>query len=228
MSCSVKISNFPMGAWEKKIPQRCLLDRDEEIVSMCRGRSVLHLGAADAPFEEEKAAQGELLHQKVKKVARELIGVDVNHGAVQRLTRFGIVDIICADINDPAILTGRTFDVVLCCDVIEHVLDPGTFLCGCARFLHATSDFVVTTVNATAVKPALRAFLNREAVHQDHICYFSYGTLCQLLIRCGLKPAAFGVFMYPTVMAISGWVTHALATRYAGLADGILVIARKG
>ena len=177
MSTLAKVGNIDFGTWGKRIPKNCLIDRDSTIVSICKGKSVLHIGAADSPFHEDKAKQGILLHQKVEHVASELIGVDIDQEAIESLKKWGVENIILGDIRSRDLLSGRIFDVVLCCDVIEHVDGPRQLLDAAARYLGEHSYLIITTINATAVKPALRAAFGYEAVHPDHICYFSFGTL---------------------------------------------------
>jgi 2-polyprenyl-3-methyl-5-hydroxy-6-metoxy-1,4-benzoquinol methylase len=226
MSALAELAPYPVSDWTKIIPKRCLVNRDAAILAECGGKSVLHVGAADAPFEMEKGRAGELLHQKISKVASRLTGVDVDAEAVQRLAELGIEDIEVGDIASKDFLPEQTFDVILCCDVIEHVLDPGSLLLACRKYMRPDSKLLVTTINATALKPAMRALLGYESVHCDHTTYFSYATLAQLLLRCGLTPAQFGVFAYPAVNPLVGWVSRGIMNRSPGCADGIVIVAR--
>jgi 2-polyprenyl-3-methyl-5-hydroxy-6-metoxy-1,4-benzoquinol methylase len=225
-----EISRFDPTAWEKRLPKNCLVDRDISILELCKGKTVLHLGAADSPFHKESAAAGRLLHQKLKPVARTLLGIDVDCEAVDFLRdNHGITDIVSADgaalPQDPRL--DQQFDLILCCDIIEHVANPGELLDSCKRFMAAGTRLVITTTNALAVKPAVRAMLSREAVHHDHVAYYSYGTLCSLLLKRGLRPTGVAFFCYGT----RSWVAKVLfgtLARYApGCADGILITAVK-
>jgi SAM-dependent methyltransferase len=227
MSSPAAIENYPVTSWTKVLPRACLVDRDETIAEICRGKEVFHVGAADAPFDLEKGQRGELLHQKIQQVASRIVGVDIDEQAVEHLRALGINDIFLGDIiNDPSIFAGDKFDVVLCCDVIEHVTNPGGLLAACSRYMRADTRLVVTTINATALKPALRALVGRESVHHDHTCYYSYATMCQLLIKCRLLPISFGVFSYPTVQHAVGAVIRRIMKARPGSADGILAIAK--
>jgi 2-polyprenyl-3-methyl-5-hydroxy-6-metoxy-1,4-benzoquinol methylase len=225
MNGLVPITGFKVGEWEKKIPRDCLLDRDTALVDICIGKSVLHIGAADSPFHMEKGRRGELLHQKIMQVASSVIGIDVDEEAVRQLHEINIDNIIVADINENTTLEGKVFDVVLCCDIIEHVLNPGEILEACRRFLRQDSKLVISTINATALKPALRALKGREAVHDDHICYFSYSTLCQMLVKNMYRPTDFGTFHYPTVLPAVSTIWRWLGNFAPGTADGIIVLA---
>jgi 2-polyprenyl-3-methyl-5-hydroxy-6-metoxy-1,4-benzoquinol methylase len=222
-----EIAQFAASDWTKRIPSACFIDRDDEIIKQCRGKSVLHVGAADAPFGIDKGRVGALLHQKIQKVVQRLVGVDVDSKAIEALRAFGIDNIVCADVcaSDP--FPGDVFDVILCCDVIEHVLSPGVLLAACRRYMGEDTKLVVTTINATALKPALRAFAGRESVHTDHVAYYSFATLGKLLTVAELRPVEFGVFAYPTVNPIAGWLTARVMRIVPGSADGIMMNARR-
>jgi len=84
----------------------------------------------------------------------------------------------------------------------------------------------VTTINATAAKPAIRALFSREDVHFEHTAYFSYSTLCQVLMMNRFVPESFGAFSYPTYSRVLGMFFRTLAKFAPGTADGVLVTAR--
>lgn len=220
------IADFPADQWTKTLPKACLVDRDQTIVKACEGKAVLHVGACDVPFEFDKGRAGELLHQKVRKVASRIVGVDIDAPAIAALSSLGVDDILLADITqDHDALAGQTFDVVLCCDVIEHVPSPGPLLQACKRYMHSDSKLIVTTINATALKPALRALVGKEAVHNDHVAYYSFATLGKLLVMEQLRPVEFGVFAYPTVNPFVGWASQSIIKAAPGAADGIMLNA---
>ncbi len=220
------IADFPADQWTKTLPKACFVDRDLTILAACEGKSVLHVGACDAPFELDKGKAGALLHQKVRKVANRIVGVDIDAQAVGALKSLGVDDILLADITkDAHALFGQKFDVVLCCDVIEHVPSPGPLLQACRSYMRSDSKLIVTTINATAVKPALRALAGKEAVHSDHVAYYSFSTLGKLLVMENLRPIEFGVFAYPSVHPLLGWATQSLMKVAPGAADGIILNA---
>lgn len=67
------------------------------------------------------------------------------------------VDIRAFDIvadDAPSHLDGRRFDVLLACEVIEHVADPAAFIAALPRFLAADGVAVLTTPDAAFVDPA--------------------------------------------------------------------------
>lgn len=225
------IGVYDPGLWDKTVPRGCFIDRDDALLRLCRDRKVLHLGAADYPFHEQAAKGGSLLHQKLQKVTRSLIGIDQNREAVEYLQKHhGINDIIAGDttssINDKRL--NDNFDIILCCDIIEHVDNPGGLLEFCKRYLSGSTSLVITTINATSIKTALRALLGREAVHYDHVAYYSYATLCQLLLQHGLIPEQAGFFSYGTKLKITGILFRLIAKISPGTADGIMIVSKAG
>jgi 2-polyprenyl-3-methyl-5-hydroxy-6-metoxy-1,4-benzoquinol methylase len=221
------IHYVPAGQWEHALPRRCLIDRDEVLLNLCNRHRVLHVGAADAPFHLEKAAVGGLLHQKLKRRAMHLVGLDTNGVAVSALKeKYAITDILQIDITQFANEhRNEKFDVILCCDVIEHLTDFDSLLKGCKRLIDAKGRLVLSTINATALKPALRAVFSREAVHPDHTSYFSYATLIELLRRYEFRPMEVGTFLYPGASKLSDLVFRTVASKAPFTADGILIIA---
>lgn len=211
--------------WSKTLPRRCLVDRDQFLLSLAAGKSVLHLGAADSPFHKDKAPRGELLHQKLQSVASRLVGIDSDREAVSwlrehhEISNIRVAD-VCSGVGDVG-----TFDLVLCCDIIEHVSEPSALLKGVKSLMHPGSRLIVTTVNALSIKGALRALLGREAVHPEHVSYYSFATLSSLMLRDGLRPTEYATFAYPTVMKLTGVILKTLYQVASSTADGILLSA---
>ncbi len=214
-----------LGRWSKPLPSQCLIDRDDEILRLCRNRTVLHLGAADAPFHKEKARVGSLLHQKVKTVATRVSGIDLNEEAVNYLrTEHGITDIAVGDACQTD--TEHPHEVVLCCDIIEHVSNPGLLLDSCRQCMTSDGVLVVTTANATSLKLAFRALQGREAVHYDHVAWYSLATLGNVLLQHGFLPLAVGFFCYPTITLLARLLFGSCARIRPATADGILMTAK--
>lgn len=223
----VEIGQLEPGVWAKRMPRRCLVDRDATIVDLCRKKNVLHVGAADSPFHREKGQRGELLHQKIGAVASTVVGIDVDHEAVRWLREeLGIKNIVIADATSEGVtFPAGCFDLVLCCDVLEHVPNPGDLLDACKSHMSRDTVLLLSTANATALKPVLRAMLGREAVHYGHLAYYSFGTICQLLMTKGFVPVRYGTFCYPAVTRVAGVIFSRLSRRFPAVADGIIVTA---
>ena len=211
--------------WSKTLPGRCLVDRDAFLLSLARGKSVAHLGAANSPYHEKDSERGEMLHQKLQAVAGRLVGVDSDAEAVAWLRdHHQIQNIRVADVCSPVPDLGK-FELVLCCDIIEHVSDAASLLRGIKPLMNGHSRLIVTTINALSMKPALRALLGREAVHPDHVSYYSFSTLGALLLRHGFRPVEYATFAYGTMSRLVGAAFGVIYRFAPSVADGILIVA---
>lgn len=211
-----------------KLEEISVCDRVEFIESICRGKDVLHLGCADAPFTADLLAKGALLHQRLMPVADELVGVDLSSEGIALMREAGIGNLVVLDSEDPLhAALGRRFDVVVAGELIEHVLNAGLLLESIKTVMHADSVLVLTSPNFCPIKRVIRLVARREEVHPDHICYYSRATLTRLLAQTGLEPIEWRVHWWD-VGAISRLSNVALRRlpfmRY--YADTLCVTAR--
>ena len=63
--------------------------KHDYLLHACTGKKVLHIGATDYPYHEERAKKGILLHQKLNKVAN-VTGLDISKDAIKTLKENGI------------------------------------------------------------------------------------------------------------------------------------------
>jgi SAM-dependent methyltransferase len=223
----MNVAEVAQSAWSTRVEGE-LASRDDFLLQVCKGKKVMHLGATDSPFTEEAALRGELLHQKLATVARELRGMDVDPSAIALLReRFGIHNIECVDLASCPVALASEAEVVMCCDIVEHVNNPGILFENCSRLCRPGGELVVSTINALSIKVSLRALLGREAVHPDHVAYYSFATLKVLLGRYGFEAQACRYFAYGTVRPITGRLLGYLYRRAPQVADGIVIVARK-
>jgi predicted TPR repeat methyltransferase len=218
----------PFTKWEKKIPRRRLIDRDTYILSECLDQDVAHLGACDYPMTLDKAGRGELLHQKLGPYCRSLCGIDNDAASIKLLReKFGIDNIMNHDMTTPLVERQETAGVVVCADIIEHVGNVMQLLAACYDLLRPDGTLILSTINATSLKQAMRALAGREPVHPDHVAYFSYATLGVLLARAGFEMVDCRFFPYRTVGPVSGMCFGLIHRLSPASADGIVVKARK-
>jgi 2-polyprenyl-3-methyl-5-hydroxy-6-metoxy-1,4-benzoquinol methylase len=109
------------------------------------------------------------------------------------MKRHGFDGILNMDAED--IQLKEKFDLILACDVIEHISNPGKFF---ERVPHILSDegyLIVSVPSAFSFSVLKLWFLGKEQVHKDHVYYFSPKTLATLCSRYDLYPtnAAFTV-----------------------------------
>jgi cyclopropane fatty-acyl-phospholipid synthase-like methyltransferase len=165
-----------------------VVSRVPEILRICAGRRVLHLGCSDMPYTLQRGDQ--LVHKQLARVTRpdDLWGIDISAEGVHLLRQMGFENTICGNVEElVAPRDWPRFDVIVAGEIIEHLNNPGLFLQSVRDLMTIGTELVITTVNATAIRGALYACLRKERVNPDHNYYFSYRTLTQLLNKHGLE-----------------------------------------
>jgi len=158
-------------------------DRASLILDSCRGRSVLDVGCVGQARSHDSE---HWLHGQLRKVASNLIGVDINRAGREELRIRGY------DVLLPQELEGRTFERIVMGDVIEHVNNPVAFLEFYAKHLTDDGRIVLTTPNAfSALELFSIATRNRIWVNAEHVCFFDPLTLAEVVERAGLEIVEF-------------------------------------
>lgn len=65
--------------------------RDDYLLNLAKGRKVLHIGCTDWPYTEEKIENGTLFHDKLVKVAKKVVGIDISEEGVKVMRKGGIL-----------------------------------------------------------------------------------------------------------------------------------------
>ncbi len=156
--------------------------RDDYIVEKCKGKKVLHIGATDAPFTEEKFNKGTLLYSKIATVASEQLGVDLDRKSADflnekklpnsRIEILNLDNIANFDFNPEVIIFGET---------LEHLMNLQTALYNIKKAMNENTELIISVPNATNFLSFIFAVLGLEMQHQDHKVAFTYKTLTQLL-----------------------------------------------
>lgn len=175
-----------------------LFGRQDLVVLRSAGKKVLHLGCVDSGLLEERFARGELLHQKLAPAARELWGVDIDAAGIDFLRSRGFDHLLVADLARPHLppaLAGEEFEVIVACEILEHLDNPGLFL-GAVRAMMrpGATELIVSVPNAFRIVNFRWMLRGVEWVHPDHKYWFSYSTIHGLLRGAGLRVKE--VFVY--------------------------------
>jgi SAM-dependent methyltransferase len=169
-----------------------LVQRVDLVRSICTGKKVLHLGCANYPFTRHSIDNDMLLHFDLEKIASELYGFDFDQAGLDILAQEGSKNLFRADLEHlEDVPLEETFDVIVAGEMIEHLNNPGLFLEGIKRFMRPDSVILITTINAYSGMRFLHYGMRgkgglHEPVHPDHVAYYSYATLSNLLQRHGL------------------------------------------
>jgi len=206
-----------------------IVDRDTFLVAAARGKSVLHLGCADAPYFHRGGRDGTLLHSQLVAVAREIVGVDVNEEGVRFLTNdLGFKDVILGDVESLAELKfNRTFELIVAGELLEHLPNPGLCLTGVKDLLDKEGALIVTVPNAFSLKGFIRVIRGVELVHPDHVSYFSLVTMRRLLELCGYYMVSHACYVSKSASRLKRAVDTSVFTTIRCfapyLSDGLIV-----
>ncbi|PKP61704.1 hypothetical protein CVT91_02235 [Candidatus Atribacteria bacterium HGW-Atribacteria-1] len=174
---------------ESKELKGSLVRKEKKIVSLCEGKSVLHLGCADYPFGKEQYRNGNLLHQKIANITDDLIGVDLSTEGIAWLASLGYKNLLVGNVEKLNELEiKRQFEVIVAGELLEHLSNPGMFLSNVKSLMEDDGILIITVPNAHAIKSFVRVLLFRkELIHPDHVYYFSQATIEHLCKRYELK-----------------------------------------
>jgi len=164
--------------------------RLDEILKLCENKSVLHLGYVQHSHLYEKLIhEGSWVHANIARTASEIVGVDYLENDVNIIREKYNYEGYFGDANHlENVPLNRTFDVIVCGELIEHITNPGLMLEGVKRFMHADSVLIITTPNkwASYYIHQARKKVNEESwINPEHSCWYSHYTLKNTLSRHG-------------------------------------------
>jgi len=171
------------------------LFKHDLILEACGGKTVLHIGASDAPYHVIRAEKNALLHQQLQKVAKKLIGIDIDRKSIEDLKKgFGISDIYYGDVvrNEYSTdLRSYSFDCIVLGDVLEHLDNLGIALRNIKRLMKDNTLLILTVPNAFCLFNVKAILTGKENVHPRHTFWPSYETMRFLLDKNGFSVISF-------------------------------------
>lgn len=167
------------------------LYRQDEIVRLCKGKTVLHLGFILHDQWRERWAEGNWLHARLMATATRVVGLDYLESEVKGIRETFRGECYVGDVMrlDDAPLN-ETFDIILCGELIEHLESAKDLLDGLKRFCHRDTQVIITTPNPWDRKWAanMKAGLLEDVwLNPEHVVWYSMQTLTNLLVRCGYE-----------------------------------------
>ncbi len=234
-------AEFDQAAMIHRLPRATVVDRLPFLSGLVRGKSVIHVGFADAGCREMQQGAGTWLHAHLAQTAGSLVGIDVDVAGVEAAKAAGYEAYVadCRDVESVRALGLPPADVVIAGEVIEHLDAPGAFLDALHPLVRDGGQLVLTTPNANCLGNALAAIVGYEITHPDHVTMFSWRTLTTLMARHGWEATEFHTFVTtvkPTTssgrLLRAGGTTLLWFTRTLGrlgapfVADEMLVIGR--
>lgn len=146
--------------------------------------------------------------------------VENDPDAVQALRVLG-VEVIEGDLEGEewvGLLGGRHFDVVLACDVLEHLRSPGVVLRVLNDVLGHMGKLIVSVPNIAyaGVVAALRNgafdYADKGQLDRTHVHFFTRRSAERLLMDCGWVPRLWGANRVPLAQSEFAWCWEALAS----------------
>lgn len=200
--------------------------RDEYFSDYCTDRKVLHIGACDAPFTEQKFDDRLLLHMKLDETASELVGVDVDARSIEFLRGKGISNILEIDMNQLDTIDFEA-DVIIFGETIEHLDNTRNSLTNLTRAMKQNTRLLISTPNALSLLNVFNALFRTETCHPDHVVNFTPLTLAQCLAKNGLIVEALH-FTFLNRMRPSGYkrVWRLIARLFPWYAETLIVSCR--
>ena len=160
--------------------------RDDYIVDQCKNKKVLHIGSCDWPYTEEKFKKGMLLHQKIDKVCKDQLGIDLDKDSISFLKKNGIENIKYFNMNKVEKLSYKP-DIIIFGETIEHIMNLGNGLNNLKKIMKKDTKMIITTPNADAIYRVYMSLRGYEIQHPDHNVIFTYKTLEQLVRKLDFK-----------------------------------------
>lgn len=149
------------------------------VMDRVKDKDVLDLGCVMHKPENYKS--GFWLHKAIRKVAKSVTGLDRDAEGVAYLNDRGF-NLIVADATDFEL--GKSFDVLVAGDIIEHLNNVGNFLACAHKHLRDDGMLIVTTPTPFYWRSMLKQILfGKVDPNTEHTCWFCWQTLKEIARR---------------------------------------------
>ena len=164
---------------------KVIKDRWDIIGPLVRGKTVLDIGCVGANKKDTPI----WLHGKIKAVAKELTGLEIDATYIDELNAKGY-NIIYGDCE--TVDLKRKFQVIVASEVIEHLSNPGLFFANMKRHLSPDGLLIITTPNRfdgiQVMSCILRNYIPEYSKpYALHVHYYDENTLRYLFERYGYE-----------------------------------------
>lgn len=176
-----------------------MIYRKDEILKYCENKKVLHLGFIQhTNLWRQKLLENDWLHKKLLDVSSRVVGIDYLKDEVDIIKKELNIECYYGDATKLNELDlNEVFDVIVCGELIEHIDNPGLMLDGLKRFMHEDSKLILTTPNPWRDLWVHYIFTNNNEenwLNNEHVCWYSYQTLKQLLQRYDYKEVKYDYY----------------------------------
>jgi hypothetical protein len=171
-----EMGGYSSEYWDKqvhKVPKSITVDRTAYLAEKCKEKTVLHIGCTGS------------LDIALRKVAKKCYGIDRDP-----MTREDYKPCNLDQLVETGLPQFDGVELVVCGEVLEHLSNPGYFLKALAFQYRVPVIFTVPNAFTVSGQEWL-VRRGRENVNKDHVCYYSYTTIKELLRRAGYGIASF-------------------------------------
>ena len=209
-----------------------IIFRKDKIVELCKNKSVLHLGFIQHSHLYEKLIkERRWLHQKISTVAKTLVGFDYLAKEIETIkTKYGYECYFADVMKLYEVNLNKHFDVIVCGELIEHIENPGLMLDGIKRFMNYKTILIITTPNPWSKKRIhliKSGHLEAEWINKEHVAWYSYETLKQLLERKGYKEIRYDYYYWDTYERFLSYKTKGLLGKLRLIVRKIILYTTK-
>ena len=174
---------------------KILKHRWDPVIPYIKG-SVLDIGCVGMGSNDIMGGD-DFIHAKIKELADECVGLDVNQGGVDMLNKNGF-NVICKDAQEPYDLN-KKFDVVLSEENIEHISNLKTYLENVKRHMKDNGLFIITTPNILCIDFMIHRFVfKKPRANPTHTHYHIEDS-----IKCLLESNGFEIVRVDMFQAIN-------------------------
>lgn len=215
-------------------------DKDRFILERCRGQRVLDMGCVNHTLEATLLPDWR--HAQISQVATSVVGLDYEKEIVAQLNTKGW-NIVAGDAQnfDLRAQYPEGFTCIVASELIEHLVDPGSFLRCVRQHLAPGGEVIITTPHAYGFAFFLEMLIfGQEKINDDHTVTFSRKNMEWMLRKNGLRVKEFhwliqdssSMHMHKTAgsrMAakLFFWAQCLAATLRSGFAKEMIVVAEK-
>lgn len=192
------------------------------ILNKCRDKNVLDLGCVG-----HTSFRFSDLYMGLKGVARTLVGVDNRPIPPMREFGFPVFPGDVENLSKVVDIKGKTFDVIVAGDLIEHLFNQGKFINSIKPFCHKDTEVIVTTPNCLSTHFFIPNFTKRVKVRTDHTCWHSEQTLKQLFSMKGFRCTEFHFRDDQKINGIRPIFKVAFKRLFPRCADGLIGVFKK-
>lgn len=167
--------------------------REEKILEITRGTSVIHVGCTDhLEIIDKKIKGGNWLHKLLTEQCSNCFGIDLNKESIDYL----INDLGYKNVQSGNILTDtfptietQKWDFALFGEIVEHLDNPVEFLNTFKeKYQKSVKRFIITVPNILNRAHFKEMLHYRELINSDHRFWFTPYTISKVIAESGMTP----------------------------------------